>query len=78
MQSAIPQFSTPFTCRSAEYRKYRELVPTAERFFFPGNKEQRSPAVRKIRIVTHVATVSVAITREALTLQELVIRFAWK
>jgi hypothetical protein len=78
MQSSIPHFSTPSTCRSAEYRKCRELVPTAERFFFPGYKEERSPAVRTIRIITHVATVPVTSTREAITLQELVISLAWK
>jgi hypothetical protein len=76
--SFIPHFSTPSTCRSAEYRKYRNLVPTTEGFFFPCYKEQCSPAVRAVCVVTHVATVSITSTREAITLQELVVSFAWK
>lgn len=77
-QSSIPKFSKPSTCRSSEYRKYRDLVPTTEGFFFPCYKEQCSPAVRAVCIVTHVATVSVTGARETITLQELVVRFAWK
>jgi len=71
-------FFKPFICRSAEFRKYRDLVPTTERFFFPCYKEECSPAIRAVSIVTHVATVSVTNTREAITLHELVVRFAWK
>jgi len=54
------------------------LVPTTEGFFLPCYKEQCSPAVRAVCVVTHVATVSITSTREAITLQELVVRFAWK
>jgi len=78
MQSSILHFSKPPICRSAEYRKYRDLVPTTERFFFPCYKEECSLAIRTVSIVTHVATVSVTSTREAITLQELVVSFAWK
>lgn len=77
-ENCIPHFSTPSTCKSAKYKKYRDLVPTTEGFFFPCYKEQRSPAVREVCVVTHVATVSITSTREAITLQELVVRFAWK
>jgi len=78
LQSCILHFSKPSICRSAEYKKYRVLVPTTERFFFPCYKEECSPAIRTVSIVTHVATVSVTSTREAITLQELVVRFARK
>jgi hypothetical protein len=78
MQNSILHFSKQSTCRSAEYRNYRDLVPTTEGFFFPCYKEQCSPAVRAVCIETHVATLSVTSTREAITLQELVVRFAWK
>ena len=54
------------------------MVPTTEGFFFPCYKEQCSPAVRAVCIVTHVATVSVTSAREAIPFQELVVRFAWK
>ena len=78
MQSFTPHFSKHFTCKSAEYRNYRDLVPTTEGFFIPCYKEQCSSAVRAVCIVTHVATVSVTSTRETVTLQELVVRFTWK
>jgi hypothetical protein len=78
MQSSIPHFSKPSTCRSAEYRKCRDLIPTTEGFFLSCYEEQCPPAVRAVSIVTHVATVSVTSTRETITLQEFVVRFAWK
>jgi hypothetical protein len=71
-------FLKPSTCRRSEYRNYRESVPTTEGFFFSCYKEQCSPAVRAVSIVTHVATVPVTSTRKTITLQELVVRFAWK
>lgn len=54
------------------------MLPTTEWFFIPCHKEQRSPAVRAVCIITHVATPSVVITGEAFSLQKLVIRFTRK